>query len=133
MIIGKGSLPRFGTRENKIELRLVNSSNDSDKRVSDQDDRADIGTPLPMIQRFIRLAQYSSVHHSISRRRISRPTTPPSASVSEGTGERNLDEELDSARLTSTDETRFNVLCAFTSLAAFDRLSRLPDPNLLQT
>lgn len=82
------------------------------------------------MQRFIRLAQYSSVHHFINLRRISRPTAPPSASASEGRGEGNRDvveERVRSERAVSFTSSRI------LSLAALDKLSRLPVPNLLQT
>lgn len=47
---------------------------------NDQVETKDI--PLPRMQRCIRLAQYSFVHHSTTRLRVSLPTAPPSDSLS---------------------------------------------------
>src|ERR1700722_395839 len=53
--------------------------------------------PFPITHNLIRLAQYSFAHHSNKRRRVSRPTKPPSSSSSllvdvvDGAGEAILD------------------------------------------
>ena len=88
----------------------------------------------------IRLAQYSLLHHSTSRRRVSRPTEPPSASDSllfeakegagectrEGMGERPWTGE-------SFSNVRLSFPWDFNSLAVLDILSRVPLPNFDQT
>ncbi len=62
-----------------------------------------------MTHKRIRLAQYSFDHHSISLRRVSRPTAPPSASDSlpeetaEGAGDGIRDGLGDGARLDVAD------------------------------
>src|ERR1700761_7342754 len=47
----------------KVEARLYQNQN----------------RPLPIMHNLIRLAQYSLAHHSTRRRRVSRPTGPPSS------------------------------------------------------
>jgi hypothetical protein len=89
----------------------------------------------------MRLAQYSCVHHSTSRLRVSRPTAPPSASNSDGA----MDGAGEAAREPSPFVSEASTLvreraCAPSSSprlrsvrAARSRLSRLPVPNLDQT
>lgn len=93
------------------------------------------------MHRRIRLAQYSLLHHSTNRRRVSRPIAPPSASksllleVTEGAGDDIRDGIGDGARLTGRELATLsdNRPLALRFFAACDKLSRFPLPNLLHT
>lgn len=101
--------------------------------------------PFPMTHSFILLAQYSVLHHSTNRRRVSRPTVPPSGSDSlevdaiDGAGEAPREGMGVGWRLVFDDGglsgfvVPFSFPLALRSLPAFDRLSLFPLPNLLQT
>ena len=87
--------------------------------------------PFPTTQSLMRLAQYSLLHHSTNLRRVSRPTTPPSASDSlpepeplEGVGEGTLDGIGVTAKLPSAD---FNSV-PLIPLTPFTRLVPLTVP-----
>ena len=83
----------------------------------------------------IRLAQYSLLHHSSKRRRVSRPTNPPSASNSLLFDE--VDGAGDDPRLGIGDWltglSRIGLWFFLSTLAAFVKLSLFPLPNLDQT
>src|SRR5882762_95521 len=84
-IIGKGSCPRFSIGENSSTTFSASSSSGSNNAYFIRMDTVSIistHTPLPITQSLMRLAQYSFRHHSTRRRRVSRPTVPPSSSVS---------------------------------------------------
>ena len=100
--------------------------------------------PLPTMHRRIRLAQYSLLHHSTKRRRVSRPTEPPSKSFSllVESVERAIDGAGEPLREGSGVEAtlRFGLdlsapllgrsfPCCLSSRADLDKLSRLPLPN----
>lgn len=94
--------------------------------------------PFPMTHSRMRLAQYSWLHHSTNRLRVSRPIAPPSASVSllveamDGVGEgilEGVDDEVASVDRDKTPSSPSNP-AAFNVLAALDKLSLLPLPNL---
>jgi hypothetical protein len=104
--------------------------------------------PFPMTHTLILLAQYSLLHHSTNRRRVSRPTVPPSASDSldvdatDGEGDAPRDGMGDGPRLVIGDGPEpfsfrlplpFSLPLAFRSLPALDKLSLFPLPNLFQT
>jgi hypothetical protein len=91
----------------------------------------------------ILLAQYSLVHHSTRRLRVSRPTEPPSESDSlavdamERAGDGILDGVGEEATLLLFEGVPLASLSslpfAFRSLPACDKLSRLPLPNFRHT
>lgn len=93
-----------------------------------------------MMHRCILLAQYSLLHHSTRRRLVSRPITPPSASLSllcdaiEGAGEGNREGIGDGCKLALSEaDPLFSFPFSMTSFAAIDRLDLFPLPNFLQT
>lgn len=144
LIIGRASQPRLGMDENRVVASSVRSSIESTQRIQR---RIWTGVgwrpPFPMMHKRIRLAQYSLLHHSTSRRRVSRPTEPPSASESllfeatEGAGEGTREGMVEMSESTWRWEpfsiVRMSFPFIFNSFAAIERLSRLPLPNFDQT
>lgn len=101
--------------------------------------------PFPTIARLIRLAQYSLLHHSMSLRRVSLPTMPPSASLSlfaeltDGAGDATRDGMGDGSKvLLGVSERDARALSpssacfSFSDLAAAVNVALFPVPNLLQ-
>lgn len=94
--------------------------------------------PLPKTASFIREPPYSLDHHSISRRRVSRPAAPPSNStsdVADGAGDPSLGVNIPGlSKLLLLDVVNpFSAIlaCRAASRPAANRLSRLPLPNFL--
>ena len=147
LYIVRAVCPRFLTGEKYLTTRSVNSSSVSKDICQTPSLMKGSWIPLATIVKPIRLAQYSWLHHSRSRRLVSRPTVPPSGSVSElveiseGFGEALLDgsgdgsfeslglkrDVLDCRALES-----FKVLLPLNAFAAAVRDSIFPLPNFLQ-
>lgn len=136
-------MPRLGIGEKKVATISESSSRDSDNmttvRYCDRHKNGPASAPLPTTHNRILPAQYSWLHHSTSRRRVSLPTTPPSpsssllAELTEGAGDVARESLGVAVRLPSAlfmAALLFSKPFAFSSLPTFDKLSLLPEPNL---
>lgn len=99
--------------------------------------------PFPINVKPILLAQYSLLHHSTRRRRVSRPIAPPSDSDSlpldwfegagdatrDGIGEGNIEADNDAFLAMASARSPF----AFKALPASVNVRLFPLPNLLHT
>jgi hypothetical protein len=143
LIIGRRSRPRLGMGEKRVVASSVRSSSESAQSIQRRNWTCVGWYPLfPTMHKRILLAQYSLLHHSTSRRRVSRPTEPPSASDSllveamEGAGEGTREGMGERPELRWVEEPLIIPLSfplVFNSFAAIDRLSRCPLPNFDQT
>ena len=84
LMTGRCSNPLFSMRENKGTVSCTSSSSDSVRLDQTWYSGGSKGRhlPLPTTVKLIRPAQYSCFHHSTSLRLASRPTGPPSPSLS---------------------------------------------------
>ena len=100
-------------------------------------------SPLPIRVKDILPAQYSLLHHSMRRRRVSLPSMPPSASdslaeeLTEGAGEATREGIGEGAKLPFADVKPFVSFSpltagfAFSARAASVSVALLPVPNLI--
>src|SRR6266403_2910529 len=100
--------------------------------------------PLPMTHSLMRPAQYSLLHHSTRRRRVSRPIEPPSSPDSrlaaelkevleDEEGNNEEDFLLVSCKLALALVPFFFAPSSIIFRAAFVKLTLFPLPNLLHT